>query len=111
MAVEYVVLPLSSDSDYEYQVSLEGNAYTFRIYYNNRCVQWFFDLTRDNGTAVVLGEALVALYPIMADYAIPELNGFLFLEPIGESLEKYRTDPFNLYKWFKLYYIFDSVEA
>ncbi|MNC75146.1 hypothetical protein D3C75_1266310 [compost metagenome] len=60
---------------------------------------------------MVLGEALVALYPIIADYNIPELSGFLFLEPIGESLEKYRTDPFNLYKWFKLFYIWDSEES
>lgn len=111
MAVQYVSMPLYEDSDYEYQISLEGNAYTFRIYYNSRCTQWFFDLTRDNGESVVLGEALVPLYPILADYAIPDLSGFLFLEPIGESLEKYRTAPFELYKWYRLFYVYDSEAA
>lgn len=110
MTIQYVSLPLYSDSDYQYSVSLEGNSYILRIYYTTRCKQWFFDLLRDDNTPVILGEALVPLYAIALDYALYPLTGFLFLEPIGTSLDKYRSDPENLNKWFRLFYIYDSEE-
>lgn len=37
----YVSLPLYSDQDYEYEVNLENNYYTIRIYYNSRAEGWF----------------------------------------------------------------------
>lgn len=108
MTIQYVSLPLYSDSDYQYSVSLEGNAYVLRIYYNTRCKQWFFDLLRDDNTPIILSQALVALFPITLDYSLYPLTGFLFLEPKGQSIEKYREDPENLDKFFRLFWIWND---
>ena len=62
------------------------------------------------GVDVVVGERLVANYPILIDYALPNLTGYLFLEPIGKSIERYRTDPALLAKYFKLFYIYSDQE-
>ena len=108
MALMYIPMPLFSDSSYSYDISLEGNAYSFKAYYNERAEGWFFNLSEKDGNPLVLGERLVAEYPIMLEYALENLSGFLYLEPIGNSSEKYRTNPFELSKWFRLFYIYNS---
>lgn len=110
MTLQYIPMPLYSDPFYSYDVSLESNSYTFKTYYNERARGWFFNLSVKGGDDLVLGERLVAEYPILADYALENLSGFLFLEPVGASVEKYRTDPFELSKWFRLFYIYDDGE-
>lgn len=110
MALRYVPLPLFSDADYSYDISLEGNLYTFRAYYNERAEGWFYALSEKGGVSLVLGERLVANYPILFDYVLSDLAGYLYLEPVGDSGEKYRTDPFELSKWFRLFYIYDDSE-
>ncbi|MNY40126.1 hypothetical protein D3C86_1748490 [compost metagenome] len=57
---------------------------------------------------MVVGEALVPMYPMLVDYPVSDLSGFFLLEPVGESVEKYRTDPENLQKYFRLFYIYDQ---
>lgn len=105
MATVYTPLPLFNDWDYQYQISLEGNSYSVRIYYNERIKGWCFDLSIEGGANIVVGERLVPYYPILEDYVTPNLTGFIWLEPIGDSLEKFREEPENLYKWFRCFYI------
>ena len=62
----------------------------------------------EGGEAVVLGLRLVPNYPTLLDYALPNLSGYMWLEPIGSSIERIRTDPFLLSKYFRLFYIFNS---
>lgn len=108
MTMVYTPLPLFNEWDYEYQVSLEGNAYSLRIYYNERIKGWCFDLSVEGGASIVNGLRLVPYYPILQDYVTPNLTGFMWLEPIGDSLEKFREEPENLYKWFRCYWIFET---
>lgn len=110
MTLKYVPMPLYEDVAYFYRVSLEGRSYIFSAYYNERSEGWFFGLKTEDGVDVVVGERLVANYPILIDYALPSLTGYLFLEPIGKSVERYRTDPALLAKYFKLFYIYDDQE-
>ena len=108
MTLKYVPMPLYEDAAYFYRVSLEGRSYIFSAYYNERAEGWFFGLKTEDGVDVVVGERLVANYPILIDYALPNLTGYLFLEPIGKSIERYRTDPALLAKYFKLFYIYND---
>lgn len=101
----YVNLPLYPDSDYEYTISLERTAYKIRIYFNRRIEQWIIDLSYANNDPIVLGEALVPLYPIFYDYDI-ELSGFFWLEPIGKNQNETVINPFELSQYYKLYYVY-----
>jgi len=110
VTLQYVPIPLYEDAFYTYRISLESNSYTFNAYYNERMTGWCFDIYEEGGVPVVLGERLVALYPILLDYAFPNLTGYIWLEPIGKSVERYRTDPFLLSKYFRCFYIYDDGE-
>lgn len=110
MTLRYVPLLLFSDASYSYDISLESNSYTFQAYYNERAEGWFYNLSEKGGNPLVLGERLVANYPMILEYALAELSGYLYLEPVGDSVEKYRTAPFELSKWFRLFYIYDDGE-
>lgn len=106
--MNYVSLPLYPEQDYFYSVVLSDIACVFRLYYNQRVDGWFFDLREEASTEYfVQGERLVPLYPMLLDYTGIPLDGFLWLEPIGDSGEKFRTDSFNISKWFRLFFITD----
>lgn len=109
MTEKYVVIPLFGDADYSYRISLQGNSYNFRLYYNERAGLWFFDLRLDDGTPVVLGEGFIPTYPIMLEYALFPLTGYFWLEPIGTiNTEKYKQFPFDLSQYYKAFYIFEE---
>lgn len=110
MTLQYVPMPLYEDASYTYRISLEGNSYVFNVYFNERLNGWFFELYEEGGVPVILGERLVANYPILLDYAFESLTGYIWLEPIGSSVERYRTDPFLLSKYFRCFYIFNDGE-
>lgn len=106
--MNYLNLPLYQEQDYFYSIVLDEVACVFRLYYNQRVDGWFFDI-KEEGTSnyFIQGERLVALYPMLLDYTFLPMSGFLWLEPIGESVEKFRTDSYNIAKWFRLFYITD----
>lgn len=106
MALQYITLPLYTDADYQYDVSLEGNYYTLRIYYNERDTDWFFELRDGENQMIVAGEKLVSLYPILLFYNLDNLTGCLWLEPIGDNKNQTVANPFDLSTYYKLYYIF-----
>jgi len=103
--MKYVSLPLYNDSDFEYEISLENNYYTLRLYYNERAEGWFFELRDGENSMLVAGERLVSLYPINLYYNIPDLTGFLWLEPIGSNINETVINPFYLSQYYRLYYI------
>lgn len=111
MALQYVKLPLFEDQDYEYQVSLQGNSYIFRAYYNTRQELWFWELKTEAGIYVIRGEALVPNYPIGIDYILPNLTGYLWMEPSQTlNTEKYKQYPELIAQYYNLYYIYDTEE-
>lgn len=103
----YVELPLYQDPAYTYITSLERVAYKLRFYYNERMQQWIVDLYYANNDPVVLGEAVVPGYPMFLDYTT-ELSGFLWLEPIGKSQNETIQNPFELNKYYRLYYFYEE---
>ncbi len=59
MALE---IPLDKrETNYTFDVSLDGTVYTFRVYWNVRSGNYFFDLLRATDSAVVLRSARVAV--------------------------------------------------
>lgn len=110
MAEVISLLPLYQDADYSYNVSLEDISYEIRLYFNERMQHWAMDLRYSDGTPVVLGEALVRNYPIYLDYRIEGLNGYFYIEEIGKNINETNEHPFELWKYFRFYYIYDDGE-
>lgn len=110
MTQQYVSLPLYEDSDYQYDIALEGNYYTFRLYYNERATAWFFELRDGENSLIVAGERLVPYYPILLSYSLENLSGFLWLEYIGYDMNETLSNPFELSKYNSLYYIYEDGE-
>lgn len=109
MTTMYVSMPLYAEQDYEYQVSLENVAYTFRSYYNSRNELWYMDLSLENGSSIVTGVGVVPNYPITLDYALFPLTGFFYLEPIENiNTERYKTSPLLLSQYYRLFYIYNT---
>lgn len=109
MTVLYNNLPLHSEEDYTYNVSLEGNAYNLRFYYNNRMEKWIFDLSYANGDPIILGTPLVPNYELLIYYITP-LSGMFYLEPIGKNQNETIINPFELWKYYNFFYIYDDEE-
>lgn len=103
----YIELPLYPDPDYVYFISLERVAYKLRFYYNERMEQWIVDLRYADNTPIVLGESVVEQYPMFADYAI-EPTGYLWLEPIGKSQNHTVSHPYEISKYYKLFYYYQA---
>ena len=110
MAQNYEILPLYSDPDYYYVVSLQGIAYKIRFYYNERVARWCMDLSYADGTPIVLGESLVRNFPMFLDYHIEGLTGYFFLEEVGKNINETNNNPYEVWKYFRLYYIYESGE-
>lgn len=49
------------ESNYTFDVSLDGVVYTFRVYWNLRSSNYFFDLVRSSDSAVVIRSVRVAV--------------------------------------------------
>lgn len=105
----YVKLPLYSDNDYRYNVSLERISYNIRIYFNERMQSWIMDLRYSDGEPIVLGAAMVPGYPMFQDY-VTGLNGFFWLYPIGPERLNTIDNKFELYKYYEFGYFYYDEE-
>ena len=101
-------LPLYKDPDYAYIVSLQGRAYKIRLYYNERMSRWIFNLAYADGAPIVTGEALSLEYPLFLDYGVEDLTGYFYLSPIGKKQNNTELHPFELQKYYKLYYVYEE---
>ena len=107
MATRYVSLPLYTDADYQYEVNLEGNYYTLRIYYNERVEGWFVEIRSGENDLLVAGEQLVVYHLIMGFYSqLPDLTGFFWLEPKGDYANNILGSTVNLSEYYRLYYVY-----
>lgn len=105
MAVYNVSLPLYNEADYQYGVSLEGNSYVLEFIYNERCKLYFLSLFSSDLEPIVQGIAVTPSYPIMIDYALPNLSGWFWLEVKSELLsEPYKTYPQDIDQYYNFYY-------
>lgn len=104
---DWVELPLdNTSSDYEYTIILDDITCLIRIYYNERSEAWLMDV-KEEGSAnnFIVGMRLVPNYPMFINYPSLPFNGFLLLQPIGDNVDKFRTDPYNISRWFHLFYL------
>lgn len=109
MTTVYVELPLFSEEKYRYSMSLEGVSWQFTFYWNKRIGQWHMDVRRDDQTPLVLGQALVAQYPMLLDYNLEEsgMSGYFLLMPVNIAIDKQITEDLSVVpEFFKLYYVY-----
>ena len=109
MTTFYVDLLLDDSPLYEYSVSLEGNSCIIEIVYNERSQLYFMSLYDADRNPIVLGAGLVPGYPIMYDYALPNLTGFFLLIQKGTlQSEPYKTFPDKLNQYYSFVYTYVS---
>ena len=103
----YVDLLLDDSPIYEYSVALEGNSYIIKMIFNERSQLYFMSLYDADRNPIVLSAALVPGYPIMFDYALPNLTGFFLLIQKGTlESEPYKEFPDKLKQYYDLVYTY-----
>lgn len=113
-------LPLFSESDYSYSISLEGQSFKFNFRWIARASQWIMNIYFEDGTPLLLGYALVAQYPMGVDYVLTRvvdtaglvgLTGyFVLLSDNATNLHR-MTERDTVPQKYKLYYIVDANET
>ena len=101
----FVNMPLYDSYDYEYPVSLQGNSYIFRMYFNERLQEWYLDLIDDNGVRLISGRRMVFQGTVWVD-EVQELSGCFYLEPIGLDKNETAANYDKLYKYYKMFYLY-----
>lgn len=105
----YIEMPLFTEEKYRYGISLEGTSWQFTFYWNGRAGQWHMDIRREDQTPLVLGQPLVAQYPMLVDYNLEEqgLTGYFLLMPVNAAIDNQITEGSNIVpEFFKLYYVY-----
>lgn len=97
-------LPLFRDPAYNYHYTIDRVSYNFRFYYNTLMESWIYDVRFSDGTPIVLGRRLTPNAPLTDRYAMP-WEGVLVLVPIGKNRRETTSNPFEIYKYYKLLYI------
>lgn len=103
-----VEMPLFPKYDYNYSINLEDNSYNFRFTYNEIMQLYTITVSDEDGNKIVAGVGLVPNYPILLDYAIPELTGALVLTTNADTnKEYYKLYPEDIDKYYTLGYYYD----
>jgi len=105
----YLTLPLYQNSDYYYIVPLEGIAYKIRLYYNVRIKVWMMDIRYADNTPIFLGIKVIPNYPMLIDHEMP-FSGFFVLSSVGKDQNETISNPFEIWKYYKLYYGYRDLE-
>jgi len=106
-----IELPLYSDLDYRYSISLEGVSWQLRFYWVQRAKSWHIDIRQDNNAPVVLGYALVAQYPILEDFHLETfgLTGRFLLMPVNVAVaQQLEVESGVMPEFFKLFYQYQT---
>lgn len=109
MADKYVAMPLFSDPFYTYTIALQDDSYIFEFIYNERSELYFINLYDADNNPIVMGAALVPNYPILLDYALFPLTGFLWMEEKADIIsEPYKVYPDAVDQYYNLFYIYSE---
>jgi hypothetical protein len=109
MTLKIVNLPLYSDSYYTYALALQGVSYNLEFIYNERCGLYFLNFLNSDSVPIVEGIALTPSYPILLDYALEPLTGWLWLEEKSTNLfEPYKLYPDKIDQYYTLKYSYVS---
>lgn len=104
----YVDIPIQDEPFYDLSISLQGNSYILEFTYNERMSLYTMSLYDAERNPIVLGVGLVPEYPILLDYAIPNMTGYFLLtrKPTNIS-EPYKLYPDQLSQYYYLMYVFE----
>lgn len=105
----YIEMPLFTEEKYRYSLSLEGISWQFTFYWNGRAMQWHMDIRREDQTALVLGQPMVAQYPMLIDYNLEEqgLTGYFLLMPVNGAIDSQITQDSSIVpEFFRLFYVY-----
>ena len=106
----YIEMPLFSDTYYTYAMAFEGNSYNLEFIYSERTQLYHISLYDAEQNPIVVGAGLVPGYPILLDYALFPLTGYIFMEEKATLLsEPYKLYPDSIDQYYNLYYIFPEV--
>lgn len=106
MTLVEIDLPLYNEPDYQYQVSLGNNSYTLRFIYNSTMKLNTLSIYDVDQNPVCCGVGLVPNFPITANYALPDLNGFFIMATKSKTqAEFYKLYPDKLASYYTLSYI------
>ena len=109
MAVKHVVIPLYSDKDYQYSISLQGQSFQLRFTYNETMKLYTMQIIDVDGNKLLSGVGVVPNYPIAVDYVIPNLTGAFYLAPVSDvNFEAYKLYPEDIHKYYEMTYLYDD---
>ena len=108
MAIRTLKLPLFRQPVYNYNVRLGDASIKLRFAYNERVKQWQLDVSHSDGTPLVVGQAVVASYPMMLDYSLKGINGYFEFRPIGMAQNETISNPYEIWKYYELFYVYDD---
>lgn len=100
-------LSLFSEPAYEYHVVLESRSYKMKFVFNTRMNKWVMSIGYSNGEDLVNSKVLYPNYPMFVN-RIDTLSGYFLLVPIGEYDNETISNPYEIYKYYNLYYIEDD---
>jgi hypothetical protein len=105
MTLLNVPLPLYDEEDYSYSVSLEENSYTLRFIYSERSSLYFLSLYDEDDVLIIGGLALTPNYPLLLDYPLPNLTGWLWMQEISKIISQpYKVYPDKISQYYTLSY-------
>lgn len=112
MTYSITEVPLFQETYYRYSINLEGRQRNLNFYWNERVGAWHFDVKNADGSNVMLGQAIIAQYPIAGDYRLnsKDLSGYFILLPNNLSTVVDPTDSTVVPQFFKFYYVYEIKE-
>lgn len=105
----YVELPMYDEDRYMYSIVLEGRSYILTFYWNQKASQWMMDIRLEDRTPILLGQGLVAQYPMFVDYNLEELGmtGYFMMLPVNLAIaDSAGVERSIVPGFFKLYYVY-----
>ena len=109
--ISVVPLVLFSEPSYVYSVDLQGVSFDLTFNYNVRMQSWYLDVRQTGAEDYLLqGIKITPEHEIGQGYLLDGLTGYFLLVPIGNSIEKYKTEPQNLSTWFNFFYVYETEE-
>lgn len=103
-------LPLYSDPAYNYYYTIDRISYHFRFFYNTLIEKWIYDIRYSDGEPLVIGKILSPETSLTARYNMP-FEGVLALLPIGKNKRETISNPYEIYKYYQLFYLREATES
>ena len=109
MAIQIKEMKLFDSPYYSYSSPMFDKTFIWTFTYNTRMKKWVVQLSSSDGTPIVSGLILSADYPHFLDY-VNDFNGVLVLSPIGKRDNETISNPYEIFKYYQLLFIYDDLK-